>query len=278
MPPASPLSNPQTLTPNPYNRRAMVTLSYERGDPNEPKGHAFLYFGAAGERDVVATYIVVPPINIDVVKYVPPLLASTIGGAGPGMEAPFLPIPPLPEATELTQLLGLAELRDDDILAGGPRVGDDPSALLGRVVEIGAAYAEAYHQSIAQAPQPGPEPEPELQQGESPQVRALLYTTLTESERMEGLARELGSLRYGLEGGDRELVEASLAEMRAIAASLPAKYRAHQLLDVATRTDPSSLRLAQLYLERGYKLCAEDYGAIPAIEEEIASLGGSSSA
>lgn len=250
-----------------------MTLTYERGDERAPMGHAFLYFGTRGAQQVLATYIVVAPIPLEVAKYVPPILASAIGTAGASVEAAFLPIPPVPEPMELGQVLGLAELRDDDVLAGGAAVSQDPTALLEQVVEIGTAYAQAYHDSISRTPRTGDVgAEPEAAVKDSPHVRALLYATLSEAERVAALARELGSLRYGLEGGDPQLVDERLDEIRAIAASLPAKYRADALLTVATRTDPASLRLAQLYLERSYKLSSEDYQALPAIDAEIAQL------
>ncbi len=253
-----------------------MVLTYERGNPGQPMGHAFLYFGAEGSQQVLATYIVVAPIALEVAKYVPPLLASAIGTAGSAVQAAFLPIPPVPEPIELSQVLGLAELRDDDVLAGGPARSQEPTSLLEHVVEIGTAYAQAYHDSISQGPisrQKASEPEEPVK--ESPQVRALLYATLSEAERVAALARELGSLRYGLEGGDPQLVQDRLDEIRAIAASLPAKYRAEELMAVATRTDPLSLRLAQLYLERSYKLSAENYEAISSIDAEIEDLNRS---
>lgn len=250
----------------------MAGLNYERGNPDRPKGHAFLYFTNAGGSAAVATYLVVPPITIDVAKYVPPLLASSLASGAIAAEASFLPIPPVPEPTDLAQILTLAELRDDDILAGGLKRADDPGSLMSQVVEIGDAYAQAYRESLTRV-SPS-EPTPAQPTRESPQVRALMYATLSERERLEALARELGALRYGLEGGDTALVEATLAEMAAIAASLPAKYRAHELIEAAKRADPLATRLAELYLERCFKISTEDYEALSSIEAQIALLHG----
>ena len=50
--------------------------------------------------------------------------------------------------------------------------------------------------------------------------------------------------------------------------------RAEELITAAGRSDPSGTRLAQLYIERGYKLSSEDYEGIPSLEEEIALLHG----
>ena len=251
----------------------MAKLNYDRGDPKRPSGHAFLYFGGQGDPQVVATYIVVPPISLDLGKYMPPILASSLGTAGLGAQTSFLPIPPVPEPVEIGQIVGLAELRDDDILSGGPQGIGDVTALLSLVVEIGDAYAQAYRDSIVSEPRPEPEAQPEpSEQADSPQVRAMLYTAQPERDRLEELARQVGALRYGLEVGDATAIEAALGEMRAIGLSLPDKYRAAELVDAAQRPDAPSLRLAQLYLDRGFKLCSENYDELPPIEAEIALL------
>ena len=74
----------------------MSGLIYERGDPAQPVGHAFLYFGRRGDEQVLATYIVVPPITMDLAKYMPPIFVSSLGGAAIAPQASFLPIPPVP--------------------------------------------------------------------------------------------------------------------------------------------------------------------------------------
>ena len=252
----------------------MSGLIYERGDPAQPVGHAFLYFGHRGDQQVVATYIVIPPIAMDLAKYMPPMFSSMFGSS-PALvpQANFLPIPPVPEPVELPQILGMAELRGDDILvAGPPAPGTEPTALLTEVVEIAEAYASSYQASIRSG---RPESEIEAEtalEGDSPHVRAMMYATVSERDRLESLARELGTIRYGLEVGDTQIVSTSLAEMRVIAASLPGKFKANELVEVAARADAASVRLTQLYLERGYRLCREAYEELPPIEAEIALL------
>ena len=252
----------------------MSGLIYERGDPARPVGHAFLYFGGRGEEQVLATYVIVPPIALDLAKYMPPMFANQLGAGALAPQAAFLPIPPIPEPIAIAQILGLAELRSDDILLGGPDTGSgDPSALLNQVIEISDAYAQSYRESITQQPpdRAGAE-ERATPEDDSPQVRALMYATVSERERLETLTRQLGSLRYGLEVRDAPLVEATLAEMRAIASSLPGKYRALELIRVAPLSDSASARLTELYLERAFKLSSEEYESLAIIDEEIASL------
>lgn len=246
----------------------MTALSYERGDPEAPSGHAFLYFPTGNEEQVAATYLVVPPVPLDFGKYVPPLLASSLGASGLVAQTSFLPIPPVPEQISLAEIRRLAQLRGDDILVatGAPRL--DIPGLMVFVAEIGDAYARAYEASVARAPSAPTEP---AASGALDGL-ALLYSVLSERERLEEIARRLGTLRYAVEGGDRDLADSTRAEVRAIAEYLPARFRVEELIEAASRADPSGARLAQLFVERGYRLCSDDADGVRSIEEEIASL------
>jgi len=246
----------------------MTNLVYERGDPDYPVGHAFLYFRLPGHNEVAATYIVVPPIALDFAKYVPPLLASSLGSSGLIAQTAFLPVPPAPEPFDLEELWRYAELRGDDVLDGGSGSGLDLPSLMARVAEVGDIYARAYHEGLKRAPRREPEPAP----SDSLEGLALLYSILSPRERLEELARRVGTLRYAVEGGDRSLAESTRGEMRAIGAYLPAEYRVEELVASASLPDLSGARLAQLYIERGYKLCSGEHEAIASIDEKIALL------
>jgi len=242
------------------------SLTYERGDSHRPAGHAFLYFGNGEE--VTATYIVVGPIAFDVGKYIPPLLASSLGSMGLPSQTAFFPIPPVPETLKLSELRRLAEWRGDDILVEPFTSASDPAALMTRVAELGDAYATAYKDAWERAPAP----EEPRAAAESTEGLALLYSVLPERERIAEIARRLGTLRYAVETHDAALVESSCAEMRAIGAYLSANYRIKELIDAAQRPDAEGARLAQLYVERGYKLSAADEEGVPALDAEIESL------
>src|SRR5436190_390447 len=119
----------------------MADFTYERGDPLRPVGHALLYFTTGSPDEVQATYIVVPPIMIDFAKYVPPLLASSLGSAGLLAQTSFLPVPPAPEPLDLAELRRMATRRGDDVIVGGSAGAWDAASLMGRVAELGDAYA-----------------------------------------------------------------------------------------------------------------------------------------
>jgi hypothetical protein len=245
----------------------MPDFTYERGDPSRPVGHALLYFTTSSPDEVQATYLVVPPIIMDFAKYVPPLLASSLGSAGLLAQTSFLPVPPAPEPLGLAELRRIAAIRGDDVLvAGGAGAWDAPS-LMARVAELGDAYATAYRDAVARAPEVEPEPA-----SDSGAASALLYSLLSEAERLEELSRQVGRLRYALDGRDNALVESTRIEMRAIAAYLPDKYRADELIEAASRTDRAGARLAELFIERGYKIQKDEFEAIPRLDAEIADL------
>lgn len=246
----------------------MPDLVFERGERDHPAGHAFVYFRLGDERRVAATYIVVPPIPIDFAKYVPPLIASSLGSLGLLAEAAFLPVPPAPEEIDLDELRRLAEIRGDDILVGGSATALDIASLMSRVAELGDVYARVYDEGLARAPKPEAAAEPT----DATDGLALLYSVLPERERLEELARRVGTLRYALQGGDTALAETTRKEMRAVAMYLPEKYRVEELIEAASRPDSSGARLAELYIERAYKLASEDYEDISSIEAEIEAL------
>src|SRR5207248_8948282 len=124
-----------------------------RGDPNHPVGHAFLLFRVPGESDeIAATYLIVPPIAIDFAKYVPPLIAASLGASGLIAQTSFLPVPPAPERVSLNEIQQLAALRGDDVLESSVSGGLDPASLMGHVADLGDAYAQAYQVGKEHAP------------------------------------------------------------------------------------------------------------------------------
>ena len=162
----------------------------------------------------------------------------------------------------------MAAFRGDDVLVAGSAGAWDAASLMARVAELGDTYANAYRDAAAQAP----EPQPDVIELESGSASALLYSVLSENERLEELSRQVGRLRYALEGKDVTLAESTRSEMRAIAAYLPEKYRATEMIEAASRPDRAGARLAQLFIERGYKLQQDDIAEIARLDSEIAEL------
>src|SRR5512146_3193245 len=103
-----------------------MDLTFERGERDKPKGHALLYFrNPANQGEVLASYLVVPPVPLDLSKYMPPLFAGNIPQSQL-QPVSAIPLPPVPEVVESRAYLQqLAEARDDDLVYGGTLDPDD---------------------------------------------------------------------------------------------------------------------------------------------------------
>ena len=253
----------------------MATLEFERGDAERPVGHAFLYFTDTGDR-VGATYILVPPIVMDLAKYIPPLLASSLGPIGIMAQQSFVPVPPAPESASLAEIRRLAELRGDDVLVAGRLSSFDVAGQMSQVAGIGEAYAQAYQSRLDRSPiEDAGRAEDERLVSEA-DTNALLYSVLPEHERLDRLAHELVTLQYATEVSDEALAESTRREMQGIAAYMPKKYWLDELLEVLRRPQAQS-RLVQLYFDRAYRLTNDDLEEVPGIEAEIMTLRGAPS-
>lgn len=277
-------------------------LSYRIGDRERPRGHALLYFHDADDAATVwATYLVVPPIELDLGKYVPAAFASQFGGqlpaAGQGNVA--YPLPPMPEKVEggLPALERMANLRGDDLLDGGTIRMADPWQAMQPIAQFGQEYAEKVAAYLASAPVAeiggrGEEP-PRLGVGAGraegdeasgagmggrpsgtpmDDVDDLLLQVMPDRERIGRVARLLGPLRYAVEGGDERSADEAVADMERVGRHLADKYRVGDLIAAARLTDARGGQLAQLYVDRCYRLADEDYGAVPALERQIEEL------
>jgi hypothetical protein len=242
------------------------------GDAHRPRGHALLFFRDGDDPDEVwATYLVVTPIQMDLGKYIPaafaPQLAGQLQAAGPTA----YPLPPIPEkiAQGLAWLEQLAELRGDDLLDGGVLRLTDPLSALQPVAEIGAQYAAECSTYFAAAESTPPAPE---QAQTTVDVDDLLLQAAPDRDKVSRLARLVGTLRYAIEGGDQRLAEETTEEMQRVARRLPDKYRAAELIVAAAAPDTRSGRLAQLYVDRCYRLADEDYAALAELDRKIEGL------
>ncbi|MBM3946855.1 MAG: hypothetical protein FJ315_05590 [SAR202 cluster bacterium] len=245
-------------------------LTFEQGDPSRPKGHALLYFRDVGSPGrLVATYVVVLPVSVDVVRYMPPFLAPHAAElAGKGLSA--LAFPPLPEAVEGEQRLRqLADARGDDLLSGGALDLTQVQVVLERVNDQVQDYAEAYNTFVSTMPasvsaQREPSHAP-LGLG----VDEVLMEFMSDRDRLGELTRLIGALRFALAGNDQRQAQEAQAGMRPLARRLPESCAAEELMKAACDPSASGALLAQLYLERCYKVLDQDEDAIRSLDERI---------
>ncbi|HEX5416109.1 MAG TPA: hypothetical protein VFZ25_10615 [Chloroflexota bacterium] len=247
-----------------------MDLIFERGRNDAPVGHALIYFTRPTDATVTATYVVVLPINLDLSKYVPPMLAGQL--PLPDVQAlSAVPLPPIPEPVESREALErLAELRQDDLIAGGSLTASDLTGGMTRVGEIAAQYAQMYASYLQRAPNVVAEPVPDSVSELT--ANDIIYDLMSEQQKLAELAKLAGQLRYAVDGGDRRQVADLVSDIERLARRLPATYDLSSFLAVAQRSDAKSQRLAALYLERCYKLASEDYESLARVDEQIQRL------
>ena len=257
-------------------------LTFRAGDPDRPRGHALVFFRDADDPDQVwATYLVVAPIKMDLGKYIPAAFASQLAGqlstAGPSA----YPLPPVPEKFEggLRALERLAEVRHDDLIDGGTLRMSDPLYALQPVTDIGGQYASrcgSFFDSLDAEPvEVSGSNVPAAPGSSSVDVDDLLLQVMPDRDKVGRLARLAGTLRYAVEGGDRRLADETVGEMERVGRHLTDKYRSGELIAAARSSEPSASRLAELYLERCYRLVDEDYAAMADLDSQIEQLRGS---
>ncbi len=251
-----------------------MKLDFEHGDPQAPKGHALVYYRsteAAGQ--FLMTYVVVLPVAVNVSKYMPPFLAPQLGALAPAELSSFA-FPPVPEILEGdVSPLALAKARGDDLIFGGTVSPRDVTGLLGLVNEAVQAYAEAYG-AFQQAASTVAE-----EASSGPAVTEVLYAFMEPQEKLKELSQMVGKLRLAVETRDAALRREAEEEIRVLGRYLPSEYRIERLLEAAGQPKAAGARLAQLYVERCYKLSREEYRDLGALDEEIrvleAQQGGS---
>ena len=260
-----------------------MDLSFDIGDPQRPKGHAVLYFRVDTEPDkVYATYVVTLPIKSDLGKYVPPFLASHLGGL-PLNDLSAFAMPPLPEPVDShAELERISQMRQDDLVYAGSMFSFDLPRMMESVTEAVQAYSDLWVKRfgdsevstvgvIEEAATPEPAA-PNADDDQSFQVNEVLFGLMSESDKLAELARLLGSMRFAAEGGDAGTVDEMSREITTLARHLPETFQVSSLLAVAKDTSQKGSRLAQLYLDRCFRLSAGDYSAVQGLDDEIRAL------
>ena len=247
-----------------------MMLTFEHGDKSHPKGHALLYYkDAENSSKLVATYVVVLPVSVDIVKYMPPFLASQAGELAVSGVSAFA-FPPVPEPTDSQERLAqLAETRGDDLLFGGTVNLSQVTYLLTAVNDVVQQYGAAYQSHISSLPAPSM---PAPADTGSFNVDDVLLEFMSDRERLVEIAKIMGTLRFALDGADQRLVKESAGRVAALAKYLPERYHPEELVRTAKDPSKTGAMLAQLYLDRCYKLLDDDQLAVQELDERIRAL------
>jgi hypothetical protein len=189
---------------------------------------------------------------------------------------PAMPISPiLEEGSTLADLQAVAERRDDDLCDIGLINPHDTNGRVQLVSQSSAEYGQFYLDYVnslkrsSTALPPFPDEPAAL---DDLDAEELLIQTMTDRQRLAELSKLVGLIRYALEGKDTHLIEDTRRRMQRIARQLPDKYRSNELIAAASDPQERGAQLAELYIERGYKLLAEEYADIPGIEQAIKKL------
>ena len=247
-----------------------MTLTYDLGDPGAPKGHALLYYRARADHSrCYATYVICLPVAIDLVKYMPPLLAPHVAGMN-AQEMSAFAFPPIPEDIGGGQRLeALAQARSDDLLYGGTVDTTQVPNLLATVNDAVQEYAQAYQTLVGATADAVEEHQEQISELG---VSDVIYELMGERDRLAEMAQLTGKLRFAAEGGDVRQVEEAEREIRSLAKYLPDHWKVDALVRAAKTSTASGGELAGLYLDRCYKLADEDYLRLKVIEERIQEL------
>jgi len=274
-----------------------MDLIFEKGDSQNPRGHALLYFRVDTEQDsVYATYVVTLPVKSDLTKYVPPFLASHLGNM-PLSDLSAFAMPPVPEALgSYAELERLSQLRQDDLVYGGSMFSFDLPRMMemateavqvysglcsdslamnstpaeGAAAAIGEELRETLEMPAAQEPEPEPEPEPE--RDDSYNVNEVLFSFMSESDKLGELSKLLVRLRFAVDGADTAASDEVGAEITVLARHLPENYKVADLLIAAKDNSDRSSQLAKLYIDRCFRLSAREAEAATELDAQIQLL------
>ena len=246
-----------------------MTLDFHNGDPDNPAGHALLFFtNTEDSGSIYATYLVVPPIKIELAKYMPPMFASNVS-LSDVQSVSAIPLPPVPERVEnISYLEALAASRDDDLINGGSVNASDVERMLLTTSEAAQDYLRLYN---SRPPIPDPVAELESPSSEGG-VDDFLIPLMSDKDKLGELSRLTGSMRYAIEGNDQTSADQLRSQMENLGRHLGEKFRIQELIKAALTPGILASRLSALYTERCYRLCEEDYLEVARIEGEIERL------
>mgnify|MGYP001164937929 FL=1 len=235
-----------------------MEIIFEKGQQDHPVGHGFIYFKDLNdESKIYASYMVFLPIDVDISKYIPPLLFGQMKDIDSENISSFI-FPPSPEIVKsLDWLNEISELRHDDLIFGGLINLNDIAGMMNKVKDCMEQYVDLYKSSI------------HIKQNNVEEIDYVVYGMLSEPDLLSELTTLIGRFRYAVEGNDKLTIDETSKKISSIGKYLPENRKIDLLLSSAQKIDESGGVLAQLYLERAYSLYKEDYKKVKLIEDRI---------
>ncbi len=257
-----------------------MLLNFIQGNKNTPRGHAVvLARNSAGAVKVFATYCVVLPISFSLGKYLPAFMAGQFSDAAPELAGSVnaMPLPPLlEEVPDIEVLLKIAELREDDVIEYLTSSLDSDIQKMELASQICNEYGQLYITYIKENANNVLTTNYSAKLDESPEESGSIDFTLlspaNDRDELGEVAKLVGRMRDAITTSNKSLVEETRVALMDKKDHLSVKYRILDLIQAAQIPGEKGEKLANLYIQRAYKLLEEDYASIPKIEEEIRSL------
>tara|TARA_B110000014_G_C19880085_1_gene455526 strand:- start:255 stop:758 length:504 start_codon:yes stop_codon:yes gene_type:complete len=136
----------------------------------------------------------------------------------------------------------------------------------GAAAAIGEELRETLDMPAAQ------EPEPEPERDDSYNVNEVLFSFMSESDKLGELSKLLGRMRFAVDGADTAAADEVGVEITVLARHLPENYKVADLLVAAKDNSDRSSQLAKLYIDRCFRLSAGEAGAVTALDAQIQLL------
>jgi len=249
-----------------------MELIFDHGYSEQPRGHALVYFrDSFYSEKIYAAYVVVFPLPVNMSKYVPPFLASSLGTESLQNISSF-PMPPVPEEVENYSILTqLAQMRDDDLIYGGTISSSDVASAMLQVNEITQSYTEMCTVYITSMDTP----QVESDQGEM-SFNEVMFSLLSEKDRLNELSKLVVKFRFAMESNDQAMQKEIGDQMKTLSRYLPENYKVDKLIEVGMDASAKGTRLAQLYLDRCYRLSEGNKDKVKHLDQEIEPLEASS--
>lgn len=252
----------------------MADLEFEYGDANSPRGHAVVYF--RDNDNILASYIVILPTELDLTRYIPPFLASNLKNMQSGGKLQPFAAPPMPEPIDsLDEMIKLAQQREDDLLFGGDIDSSNTSESIEKLNAISASYNEiCVANGATLGAKAGYEGEviPLGGSADAPADTTGRDGALSDEDKLQKLTALLGQLRYAVESGDKTQADALKKEILDLSKTMSDTMKIDELVRHGASTAPAAAELAGLYLERAYEMQKEAYLKVKEIEDKIAQI------
>ena len=174
--------------------------------------------------------------------------------------------PPAPEEVEsLDYLTNLGDKRQDDLIFGGEVSTSDVSSSMMKINDVVQEYLELYEGAYDVEPLTLDEAKPvsELH------VNDVMYSMMTEPDRLNELTKLVGSMRFAVESAENSIVKEVESDINALSEYLPESFKIHKLLEWASKSSDDSSHMTDLYLKRCFHLSREEYKALGEVETQI---------